>query len=87
MEIFALQRDYRQATSESEKASIKTALRAELVKRFGYRQQRTKLEIESLRKRLDEEAKRLEESEKNKEKLINDELQKNIDRIEGKSFF
>jgi hypothetical protein len=87
MEIFALQRDYRQATSETEKASIKTALHAELVKRFGFRQQRTKLEIESLRKRLEEQAKRLEESEKNKEKMINEELQRTIDRMEGKSFF
>jgi len=86
MEIFELQRDYRQAQSTAERESIKTALREQLTKRFEFRQQHSKLEIEALRKRIEEQAKRLEESEQNKDKIIDQELNDIAKRLEGKSF-
>jgi|GEM_PF-2928844 len=83
MAIRRLKKDYYRATSE-ERESIKVELRAQIEKQFTYRQQRLVQEIARLRERLDEQSRRLAEQEKDKQRLIDEELSEMLDGLKDR---
>lgn len=76
--IFNLVEDFRRANSEGDKARIKSEVAARLRERFDLRQDRARQEIENLRKRLDEQERRLAEREQNKEEFLRQELERTL---------
>jgi len=69
-----IRRYHAEAATSDEKDSLKSQLRELLARQFDVRQQRRKLEIEALQKRIDEQKKRIQERERNKQALIDSEL-------------
>lgn len=82
MELAQLKRDYRDFPSEAARENIKQKMRAILEQRFEIRQQRLELEIQALQKRLEEARERMARQEADRQKLIDAEVERLIDRLQ-----
>jgi hypothetical protein len=80
MEIFDLRQSYKAASSEAERARIRTEVRNQLEIKFNARIERLKAEAADLRRRLDEQARRLADQERSKDQLIDKELEQVLAR-------
>jgi hypothetical protein len=79
MVITGLVEQYRAAKSDEERARLKAELEVRIHERFDRHQERIRLEIQALRKRLDEQERQLTKREQNKEELLRKELDRAID--------
>lgn len=79
--ISELARKFHQARVEPEKMRIRNALRDLLRQRFDRRQERARREIENLRKRLDEQARRISERDQNRERILRGEMQRTLQGV------
>jgi DNA-binding transcriptional MerR regulator len=73
MQIHETRDQYRNAKTDDERNKIRTEMRGLIEQKFDARQERLKAEIEELRKRLDEQDKR-------KQQIIDDEIGKALER-------
>ena len=79
MIITGLVEQYRNAKSDDERSRLKTEIQAKIRERFDRHQERIRLEIQTLRKRLDEQERQLSKREQNKEELLRKELERSLD--------
>ena len=78
-------REYRDASSETAKDSVRAKIRELLDNRFEVRQARLKLEIRDLEKRIQKAKERLDKQQKNRAQLVDSELEHMTDAIEDGS--
>lgn len=78
MVIVDLADQYRRAETDAERTRLKAEIETRIRERFDRHQERTRLVIEGLRKRLDEQERRLTERERDKETLLREELERTL---------
>lgn len=86
MEIFELRRQHRAAYTTEERARIESEIRERIGQKFNARMGRLKFEIAELRRRLDEQTKRLAGQEERREQLIEKEYRELMSRPERGNF-
>lgn len=86
MEIFELRRQHRAAYTAEERARIESDIRERIGQKFNARMERLKFEVAELRRRLDEQTKRLAGQEERREQLIEKEYRELMSRPERGNF-
>ena len=84
MEIAELQASYDAQRPDADPEKARSKVRELVEKRFDLRQQRLTMEIEGMRKRLDEAMARLSQQAANRAQLIEAEARRTMDRLEAK---
>lgn len=77
--ITGLAEQYRAAKSDEERARLQREIETRIRDRFDRHQERIRLEIQALRKRLDDQERQLTKREQNKENVLRNELQRALD--------